>query len=78
MSTNLPRTPLVIGVSLAVLTAIVALSVALVAGWSTTAVLFVMSVGPVAVALLVAFGGRRSMTTHELLYAVENSQERRR
>jgi fatty acid desaturase len=77
MLTNPIRPQLVIGIWLAALTAIVALSVALGAGWSTTALLVAMSAAPMGIARLLGFGGGRSMTTHELLHAIDNQNEGR-
>jgi hypothetical protein len=52
-------------------------SVLMGARWSTMALLLLASAAPMAVAVLLGFGGARSLTTHELLYAVNNEKDGR-
>ena len=77
MLKDVSRTPRVIRIWFAALTTIVVLSVALGARWSTTALLLAMSATPMAVALLLGFGGARSLTPHELLHAVDHRKQAR-
>ena len=72
-----PRKPVVVFVWLVMLTAVVALSVGFEARWSTRVLLFGMFLAPMGVALLLGFGRTHSMTTHDMLYAIDNHDDRR-
>jgi hypothetical protein len=76
MAKNSPRTRLVIGVWLSAVIILMAASIVFGARWSTMALVLLTSAAPMAVALLLGFGGRaRTMTTHELLYSVHTDQD---
>jgi hypothetical protein len=57
--------------------AIVGVSTAVGARVSTSAFLAVLSAAPMGIAILLGFSGSRTLTPHELLYAVRNSPTRR-
>ena len=77
MLTNLSRKQLVVSLWFVALIAVVTLSVALGARWSTTALLVVVAAAPMVVAFFLGFGGAQSQTVHELLYAMDTRKERR-
>lgn len=77
MMTNSSRTQLIVGIWLIAVVAVVGLSVALDARWSTTALLLVVAAAPMGVAVLLGFGGR-ALTTAELLYAIDKPRRNRR
>ena len=77
MLTTLPRTQLITCIWLASMAASITLSMALGAGWSTTALIFVISAAPFGIALLLGCGGANAMTAHDALYATPAPSQRR-
>jgi hypothetical protein len=72
MFMNRIRLRSIVGLWLLALVAIGSVSTAVGASGSTTALLLLLAATPMGIALLLGFSGGRTMTTHELLYAVEN------
>jgi hypothetical protein len=62
------------GTWITVLTALVVVSIVLELRWSTSALLLVMWVAPVAVMFLLGWGGTSTLATHQMLYAVEHAK----
>jgi hypothetical protein len=62
------------GTWITVLTALVVTSIVLELRWSTSALLLVMWVAPVGVMLLLGWGGASPLSTHQMLYAVEQAK----
>lgn len=71
------RATLVFGVWLLAVIVTTALSIVVGARWSTMALLIMTAAAPMGVALTLGFGTERSMTTHELLYAVNTDRNGR-
>lgn len=62
---------------LTALTALLALSIALDLRWSTIALMLVMWLAPMGVMILLGWGSAATLSTHELLYAVETGRSGR-
>lgn len=59
---------------LSALTALVVLSIVLDLRWSTIALMLVMWLAPMGVMILLGWGGAATISTHEMLYAVETGR----
>lgn len=77
MLMNRTQSTFVTGLWLIAVVVILSSSAVVGARWSTITLLLMASAAPMAVAVLLGFGSMRAMTTHELLYAVNNEKDAR-